>query len=64
MEDKTCKHIMAFLVRIFTLLTLSNIELSEEIESKDSVDVAHNREKTHSKHKLFAIVGDGLQDDP
>ena len=42
MEDKTGEHVMALLVRILTLFTLSHIELTEEVESQDSVDVADN----------------------
>ena len=64
MEDKTGEHVMALLVRILTLFTLSHIELTEEVESQDSVDVADNWKQAHSEHQLLAIVGDSLQDDP
>ena len=63
-EDEAGEDIMAHLVWVLSFLALSHVELSEEVEGKYSVDVADNGEEADSEHKLLAVVGDGLEDDP
>jgi len=43
-EHEAGEHVMTLLIWILSFLALSNIKLSEEVESKDSVDVTHNGE--------------------
>merc|ERR1712106_1318760 len=63
-EDEAGENVVAHLVGILALLTLSHVEFAEEVESENRVDVANDGEKTDREDELLAVVGDGLQDDP
>ena len=53
---------MALLVDL--LLLLRDVELAEEVERDHGVDVDDNGQEHDGQDELFAVVGDGLQDDP
>ena len=62
-EYKTGEHIVALLVRIFSLLALCHVKLTEKVKGQDRVDVANDGEQADCEHQLLPVVGDGLQDD-
>ena len=53
---------MTFAVHIFVLFL--NVKLAEEVEGDDGVDVTNDCQKTNGEDELFAIVSNGLKDDP